>query len=522
MKRLTYVVIMLFYFSCPASGAELRKLGEYDLSWGPYGTTWTSPGGKEVRYIPRFFDNNAFTDNLTLYGSDLIVKSPWVDVRAFGAIADNTTNLGTSVMNAIAALPSGGGDILIPVGDWRLSSGISGTKLGVTIRGAGKNATRIWYTGSDNAITWGAKGVNGGGKVRFAVKDLSLIGTSSALNGINLTYIQDWRLDQVSVDGFTKSGAAALLLTEATNSGLSTNSDYINSDIGVFITTSGDPNYTSTNLNTFVGGQITGDNLAIKGTVSSFSNKFYAANIAATKSAPAVSVVGANNWILEGNFFEANKSGADTSSVEISGLSNVLRSNLFVENNVTYAVRIKGGVGNVVGENFNGSANMTSLVLVDAQASQTMVPFNYTSDAAIAILIDNSGSQNTMGVGFGTDFRKGVSGYLITDALSGTAASPFKLQSPATGINTVTFRDPVANTVGGISPYNIRGAATFSSAGTKSISFTGNEVNTSYFIALGCSASTEKFGWTNKAVNGFTITSDNTTSTATCDWILIR
>jgi len=71
MKRLFYSIIIGALVSTLAIGAEVRKLGEYDLSWGPFGTTWTSPAGKVVRYLPRYFDNNAFADNLALYGKSL-------------------------------------------------------------------------------------------------------------------------------------------------------------------------------------------------------------------------------------------------------------------------------------------------------------------------------------------------------------------------------------------------------------------------------------------------------------------
>lgn len=74
----------------------------------------------------------------------------------------------------------------------------------------------------------------------------------------------------------------------------------------------------------------------------------------------------------------------------------------------------------------------------------------------------------------------------------------------------------------GIPAKNLRGQVTFASAGTAAVSFTDNEASTAYFVALGCDTNAEHFTWASKAVNGFTITSSNASSTAKCDWILIR
>lgn len=68
---------------------------------------------------------------------------------------------------------------------------------------------------------------------------------------------------------------------------------------------------------------------------------------------------------------------------------------------------------------------------------------------------------------------------------------------------------------------NLRGSCTFAGAATCAVTFGTAEVNATYFVTLGCSAS-ETFWWSAKGTGGFTLNSSNATSAATCDWHLIR
>ena len=68
---------------------------------------------------------------------------------------------------------------------------------------------------------------------------------------------------------------------------------------------------------------------------------------------------------------------------------------------------------------------------------------------------------------------------------------------------------------------NLRGAATFASAGTVDVTFANAETDNSFYMSLSCNANA-KYWVTNKAPSGFTINSDNVASTATCDWIMVR
>jgi len=168
MKRLFYSIIIGALVSTLALGAEVRKLGEYDLSWGPFGTTWTSPAGKEVRYLPRYFDNNAFADNTNLYGKSLTgdgtgsitgfniplylsnflsiydaLTASWEDARMKGAMFDNSVDSSSLLQASINALDNGThikGVIYLPKGIVRasnLSIGDGTKKLEIIIKGEG-------------------------------------------------------------------------------------------------------------------------------------------------------------------------------------------------------------------------------------------------------------------------------------------------------------------------------------------------------------------------------------------------
>ena len=73
--------------------------------------------GSGSTQLPRYYDNNAFSDNLTFHGNDLITRGPWVDVRAFGAVGDGVTDDTAAIQAAIDNVgAAGGGTILIPSG----------------------------------------------------------------------------------------------------------------------------------------------------------------------------------------------------------------------------------------------------------------------------------------------------------------------------------------------------------------------------------------------------------------------
>jgi hypothetical protein len=133
-----------------------------------------------VRYLPRYFDNNAFADNTNLYGKSLTgdgtgsitgfniplyvsaslslldAVTAWVDVRAFGTIvlgagasgAQKTANSNT-IQAALNSLTTSGGDVRLPPGIIYIAGNIiTINKTRTRLRGAGQWATELrWDNG---------------------------------------------------------------------------------------------------------------------------------------------------------------------------------------------------------------------------------------------------------------------------------------------------------------------------------------------------------------------------------------
>jgi len=81
--------------------------------------------------------------------TDLIVKSPWVDVRAFGASPSSPAAVNDAAFqNAInTANSNGAGLVVVPPGTYKTSV-VLNHKGGVSIIGAGPNASIIQSTAS--------------------------------------------------------------------------------------------------------------------------------------------------------------------------------------------------------------------------------------------------------------------------------------------------------------------------------------------------------------------------------------
>src|SRR5512139_4071983 len=75
---------------------EQRQIQSEDIRYGPSTDTWTSSGGREGHYVSYPFAGST-VDNAAI-----------IDVRAYGAVGDNTTDDTAAIQAAIDACPSYG------------------------------------------------------------------------------------------------------------------------------------------------------------------------------------------------------------------------------------------------------------------------------------------------------------------------------------------------------------------------------------------------------------------------------
>jgi hypothetical protein len=108
---------------------------------------------------------------------------PWLNVTFYGADPANVRDSTTPIQNALnAALAAGGGVVYFPAGTYKTSAALT-LKTGVTLQGAGENATTIKQNTA--GATHGLTGVD---LSYVSVRDLTLSGPNSGSgNGINLT-----------------------------------------------------------------------------------------------------------------------------------------------------------------------------------------------------------------------------------------------------------------------------------------------------------------------------------------------
>ncbi len=76
---------------------------------------------------------------------DVLMKGvrPWIDVQAYGAKGDGTTDDTTAINSALAAVPSGGAIVFFSPGTYLISNSLNVTVSGTTLQGAGRNASII-------------------------------------------------------------------------------------------------------------------------------------------------------------------------------------------------------------------------------------------------------------------------------------------------------------------------------------------------------------------------------------------
>lgn len=108
---------------------------------------------------------------------------------------------------AIAALPAGGGNIIVPPGNYKLASGVTfNQNQGMVC--AGSTATSITYTGTGTAITITITGTFTGGEYagRFSGFHLSGYTAGASAVGIQVGNLQGLDMQDVAVYGFGGKG----------------------------------------------------------------------------------------------------------------------------------------------------------------------------------------------------------------------------------------------------------------------------------------------------------------------------
>ncbi len=172
MKKFTWFLLFWFLISSvswagPNTNAWFGsiKLGNQTItSWDnvTYGTITRDKinWGIGSTQLPHYFDDNAFSDNLTLYGNDLITRGPWVDVRAYGAIANDNVDDDAALVAATALALATGKPLIFPAGQfdfsnqWVISSDRTARFKPLTIIGAGADAqsTTLDYVPSGGTV----------------------------------------------------------------------------------------------------------------------------------------------------------------------------------------------------------------------------------------------------------------------------------------------------------------------------------------------------------------------------------
>jgi hypothetical protein len=196
MKRLIYSLLIASLISTLALGAEVRKLGSNDLEWG-VGTT-TSLAGKVVTKINAGIIPISLGDN-TLSVNDALTA--WVDVRAYGAVGDNTADDTAAIQAAIDSVPTGG-DVYLPPGTYKIGR-INIQHSNIRLRGAGPSsilsASGTWSTG----VFGGA-----GGLINVYPANYVYAAGGTAINGViledfamrgGMTYSTTWVVGRTAV-----------------------------------------------------------------------------------------------------------------------------------------------------------------------------------------------------------------------------------------------------------------------------------------------------------------------------------
>lgn len=139
------------------------------------------------------------------------VTDPWVDVRAYGAVGDGSTDDTTAIQGAIDAVnAAGGGVVYLPKGTYKVTTFIT-LKSNVTLEGEGDTSViKGVFASATNRIITSSDSVQ---QTNIKIKNLKVDRTgANAQHGIHLGGITNLEIDRVTVygQGSTTCGAIAI------------------------------------------------------------------------------------------------------------------------------------------------------------------------------------------------------------------------------------------------------------------------------------------------------------------------
>ncbi len=360
---------------------------------------------------------------------------PWFDVTAYGATGNGVTDDSAAIQAALtaAAAIAAGGLVYIPAGTYVVGTALTCSNRFVTIQGAGKDSTKLSYTGNGVALTLGTT-AGAGADSTGGVRDLTITGTGSGTSGLRIIVFNGGYLENLRVEDFTAGNG---ILFDGANCIYSYNVDVqnnlINLKFSADVTTPGNPY--SANLNVFFGGQIKNGGQHVISTDSADGNKFYGTYFAVATTAPAINLEKANNWVFDGCMFESNLGGAAVAVVNLGAAGAatdangcVFLNNFFTEDNAQQDhIRVTRGSRNVFIANIHSGPFTRACVRYETNANQCLAQWLYNSSSGgAAVISDGSGSVDHFAMGPGTTLTKNAVGYAFNDFITGPVGTPPK------------------------------------------------------------------------------------------------
>lgn len=299
-----------------------------------------------------------------------------INVKDYGAIGDGLSDDTAAVQSALTAAL--GKTLYFPVGTYVITTGLTGSASSTRICGDGKGSSVLKYDGSGTALTWGL-----GGSIpnmQFVLEGIRIDGSSAGVCGLKLTGFQDFTLIDCDVIGFATGYGVWL---DNCNSGVSFNTDIRQNAVGWRVGN-------AANLNTFIGGQCTGNGYGIHVYSNCECNTWIATNISSCSQLYAVYLQAGQLNTLDHCYFENNTGGGGSATVFVGDDTDTesahftrLLHNRFTEVGVVYMVRVYRGQESMIVGNLHGGSGATALVRVDGNGVDTVIRDNAKGTAAL-------------------------------------------------------------------------------------------------------------------------------------------